>query len=93
MQVWGQCPEGPVAGGDPGAGRPGRGCARGGQGGTFLEELAPALGPVGELLRVGLLDLGALLHAAHEVVAQAVPVIDALHRPLVVPHLAAKQRA
>lgn len=60
---------------------------------TFLNELAPALGPVGELLRIGLLDLGALLHAVHQVVAQAVPVIDALHCPLVVPHLAAKQRA
>lgn len=73
------------------------GCAPGpgteGRGGTFLEELAPALGPVGELLRVGFLDLGALLHAAHQVVAQPVPVIDALHRPLVVPHLAAEQRA
>lgn len=69
------------------------GVARGGHGGTFLDELAPALGPVGELLRIRLLDLGALLHAVHQVVAQAVPVIDALHRPLVVPHLAAKQRA
>lgn len=61
--------------------------------GTFLDELAPALGPVGELLRIRLLDLGALLHAVHQVVAQPVPVIDALHRPLVVPHLAAEQRA
>lgn len=54
-------------------GRLAPGCAPGpgteGRGGTFLEELAPALGPVGELLRVGLLDLGALLHAAHQVVA------------------------
>lgn len=58
---------------------------------TFLDELAPALGPVGELLRVRLLDLGALLHAAHEVVAQAVTIVDALHRPLVVPHLAAER--
>lgn len=68
-------------------------CARGGHGGTFLDELAPALGPVGELLRVRLLDLGALLHAVHQVVTQAVAVIYALHRPLVVPHLAAKGRA
>ena len=64
-----------------------------GGGGTFLDELAPALGPVRELLRIRLLDLGALLHAVHQVVAQAVPVIDALHRPLVVPHLAAEHRA
>lgn len=71
--------------------RPG-GPARARGWGTFLDELAPALGPVGELLRVCLLDLGALLHAAHEVVAQAVPIVDALHRPLVVPHLASEQR-
>lgn len=73
------------------------GCAPGpgteGRGGTFLKELAPALGPVGELLCIGFLDLGALLHTAHQVVAQPVPVIDALHCPLVVPHLAAEQRA
>lgn len=78
-------------------GRLAPGCALGpgteGRGGTFLEELAPALGPVGELLRIGLLDLGALLYAAHQVVAQPVPVIDALHRPLVVPHLVAEQQA
>lgn len=69
-----------------------RGWARG-RGSTFLDELAPALGPVGELLRVGLLDLGALLHAVHQIIAQTVPIIDALHCPLVVPHLEAKQRA
>lgn len=60
-------------------------------GGTFLNELAPALGPVGKLLGISLLDLGTLLHAAHQVVAQAMAVIYALHRPLVVPHLVAKQ--
>lgn len=60
-------------------------------GGTFLDELAPALGPVGELLSISLLDLGTFLHTAHQVIAQAMAVIDALHRPLVVPHLVAKQ--
>lgn len=55
--------------------------------GTFLNELSPPLGPVGELLGVGLLDLGPLVHAVHEVIAEPVSVVDPLHRALVVPHL------
>lgn len=59
----------------------------GGSHGTFLNELSPPLGPVGELLGVGLLDLGPLVHAVHEVIAEPVSVVDPLHRALVVPHL------
>jgi len=55
--------------------------------GTFLDELPPPLGPVGELLGVGLLDLGPLMHTVHEVIAEPVPVVNSLHRALVVPHL------
>lgn len=55
--------------------------------GTFLNELPPPLGPVSELLRIGLLDLGPLVHAVHEVIAETVPVVDPLHCALVVPHL------
>ena len=55
--------------------------------GTFVDQLPPALGPLCELLGVGLLDAGALVEAVHQVVTQAVAVVHALHRPLVVPHL------
>lgn len=70
--------------GDPGV--PGKPSPWGSHG-TFLDELPPPLGPVGELLGVGLLDLGPLVHAVHEVIAESVSIIDPLHRALVVPHL------
>lgn len=54
---------------------------------TLLHELPPAPGPLGELLRVRLLDARPLVQAVHEVAAQAVAVVDPLHGPLVVPDL------
>lgn len=54
---------------------------------TFLHELPPAFGPLAQLLRVALLDARALVKAVHQVVAQPVPIIHALHHALVVPHL------
>lgn len=54
---------------------------------TLVHQLPPAPRPLGELLGVSLLDARPLVHAVHEVAAQAVPVFNALHRPLVVTHL------
>lgn len=54
---------------------------------TLLHELPPAPGPLGELLRVRLLDARPLVQAVHEVAAQAVAIVNPLHRPLVVPDL------
>lgn len=54
---------------------------------TLLHELPPAPGPLGELLRVRLLDARPFVQAVHEVAAQAVAVIDPLHGPLIVPDL------
>lgn len=54
---------------------------------TLLYELLPPPRPLGELLCVGLLDACPLVQAAHEVAAQAMAIVDPLHRPLVVPDL------
>lgn len=54
---------------------------------TLLHELPPAPGPLGELLRIRLLDACPLMQAVHEVAAQAVAIVDSLHGPLVVPDL------
>lgn len=54
---------------------------------TLVHKLPPAPGPLGELLRVRLLDARPLVQAVHEVAAQAVSVIDPLDSPLVVPDL------
>lgn len=54
---------------------------------TFLNELPPPLGPVSELLGIGLLNLGPLVHTVHEVIAEPVSIVNPLHRALVVPHL------
>lgn len=54
---------------------------------TFLDQLLPPLGPVSQLLGISLLDLGPLVDAVHQVIAEPVPVVNPLHRPLVVPHL------
>jgi len=58
---------------------------------TLIYELPPAFGPLRELLGVGLLDARALVQAGHQVVAQAAAVVHALHRALVVPHLAGRR--
>lgn len=54
---------------------------------TLLHELPPAPGPLGELLRIRLLDARPLMQAVHEVAAQAVAIVDSLHGPLVVADL------
>lgn len=59
---------------------------------TFLDELSPSLGPLGQLLTVGLLNLGTFLKAAHEVVAESVAVIDPFDGALVVSHLCNRHR-
>lgn len=54
---------------------------------TSLHELPPPLRPVGELLGIGLLDLGTLLYATHHVIAESMAILDSLYCTLVVPHL------
>lgn len=54
---------------------------------TFLHKLPPTPGPLSELLRVRLLDACPLMQAVHEVATQAVPIVNSLHGPLVVPNL------
>lgn len=57
---------------------------------TFLHNAPPFFGPVIQLLGIGLLDLGTLLEAADQLVAEFVAVVDPLHCPLVVPRLSSR---
>lgn len=54
---------------------------------TFLDQLSPSLGPLSELLTVGLLDLGTFLKAVHEIIAESMAIVSSLHGTFVVPHL------
>ena len=60
---------------------------------TFLDGVVPLDGPRLELLRVQLLDLGALHDERREVRAESVAVLDAPRRPLVVAGLPERVRA
>ena len=60
---------------------------------TFLDGVVPLDGPRLELLRVHLLDLGALDDEGGEVGAEAVAVLDAPRRPLVAARLPERVRA
>lgn len=59
---------------------------------TFLDQLSPSLGPLSELLTVGLLDLGTFLEAVHEIVTESMAVVKSLYGAFVVPHLWKKQK-
>ena len=54
---------------------------------TFIHQLSPSLGPVGQLLAVGLLNFGTLLYTVHQVIAEPVAIINPLHSTLIVSHL------
>lgn len=54
---------------------------------TFLHQLSPAFGPLGELRGVALLYARTLVQTIHQVITQSVPVVHTLHRTLVVAHL------
>ncbi len=57
---------------------------------TFLHNTPPFPGPVTQLLGIALLNLGPLLEAADQLIAQFVAIVNAFHRPLVVPRLTNK---
>lgn len=54
---------------------------------TFLDQLSPSLGPLSELLTVGLLDLGTFLKTVHEIIAESMAIVNSLYGTFVVPHL------
>lgn len=58
---------------------------------TFVYQLPPSLGPLRQLLCVGFLDFATLLDAVHQVIAEPVTIVNALHAALVVPDLTSEK--